>query len=69
MTHTCPGCKAPNVPQHQLSCKPCWFRLPAPLRAATNAAYHRRLANPAPHRAALAAAMRWYRENPTGVKP
>jgi hypothetical protein len=62
--HDCPGCEAPGVPQHQLSCKPCWFRLPSPLRNAVNGAYRQRATNPTAHRAALGAAMRWYRENP-----
>jgi hypothetical protein len=61
--HTCPGCDAAGVPQHQLSCKPCWFRLPEALRRAINGAWRRRAAEPAAHRAALGAAVRWYREN------
>lgn len=62
--HGCPGDCGAMVPRHQLSCKPCWFRLPSPLRNAVNNAYRHRASNPTPHRAALAAAMRWYRENP-----
>lgn len=62
--HTCPGCDAPGVPHHQLACKPCWFRLPSPLRNAVNGSYRQRSSNPTPHRAALSAAMRWYRANP-----
>jgi hypothetical protein len=64
-THGCPGCGAP-VARHQLACKPDWYRLPKPLRDAINSAYRHRERNPAAHRAALGAAMRWYRANPGG---
>lgn len=65
-THGCPGDCGARVLRHQLSCKPCWFRLPLPFRDAINSAYRHRAQNPAAHRAALGAAMRWYRANPTG---
>lgn len=64
--HGCPGDCGALVPRRQLACKPCWFRLPAPLRNAINLAYRHRQQNPTAHRAALGAAMRWYRANPRG---
>jgi len=63
-THSCPGGCGGQVPQHQLSCKPCWFRLPAPLRGVVTAAYRQRQRDPRPHREALRAARRWYHDNP-----
>lgn len=62
-THGCPGGCGAQVPQHQLACKPCWFRLPKPHRDAVNAAWRKdaRL-----HRSALADALAWYRDNPGG---
>lgn len=63
-THGCPGDCGAQVQRSQLACKPCWFRLPTPLRNAINSAYRHRQTNPAGHRAALSAAMRWYRDNP-----
>lgn len=65
-THGCPGDCGARVPKHQLACKPCWFRLPKPLQRALNQAFQRRGQNPAAHRAALAAALDWYRRNPIG---
>jgi hypothetical protein len=65
-THTCPGDCGAQVPRRQLACKPCWFRLPQPLRDAVNGSYRRRLADPTPHRRALRAAMFWYRDNLNG---
>lgn len=65
-THGCPGDCGARVPRHQLACKPCWYRLPKPLRDAVNGAYRHRQQNPAAHRSALAAAMDWYRRNPAG---
>jgi hypothetical protein len=67
--HECPGGCGAEVPQHHLACKPCWFRLPGPLRNAINGAYRHRATNPAGHRAALGAAMRWYRANPAEPTP
>jgi hypothetical protein len=63
-THPCPGgCRA-EIPHHQLSCKPCWFRLPKPLRDDVNSAYRKRRAEPLGHARAVSAASRWYRANP-----
>lgn len=58
--HGCPGGCGAQVPYEMLACKPCWWRLPRPYRDALNAAH--RKGGPA-HRAALAAALRWYRKN------
>ncbi|HEX8112052.1 MAG TPA: hypothetical protein VF516_30175 [Kofleriaceae bacterium] len=63
--HDCPGCGAAGVPQHQLACKPCWFRLPERMRDAINHAFRHRLSNPRAHRQAIVRAMTWYRINPT----
>lgn len=68
-THGCPGDCGAQVPKHQLACKPCWYRLPKPLRDAISSAWRHRQQNPAAHRAALGAAMRWYRANPDGSTP
>jgi hypothetical protein len=63
-THPCPGGCGAEVPQHQLACKPDWFRLPKPLRDEIGAAYARRRANPMRHLRALGEASKWYRANP-----
>lgn len=63
-THLCPGrCGAP-VPRTKLSCKPCWFRLPKPLRDDITAAYRNRFTDSLTHARALSAASQWYRANP-----
>jgi hypothetical protein len=72
LPHACPGCGALGVPQQQLACKPCWFRLPHDLRNAVNGTYRAKSSARLPntrsaavvaHRQALAAAMTWYRDN------
>lgn len=63
-THDCPGGCGTQVPRHHLACRPCWFRLPAPLRDDVNAGWRSRRADPAKHRRALRAASIWYRANP-----
>lgn len=68
-THDCPGGCGARVPQHQLACKPDWYRLPAPLRRAVNDAYRRRAVDPRPHRAALRAALIWYRSSNNPARP
>lgn len=68
-THECPGGCGLQVARHMLSCKPCWYRLPAPLRDDVNFAYRHRSANPGEHRKALTAAFAWYRDNPRAVSP
>lgn len=65
-THPCPGGCGAAVARAQLSCKPCWFRLPKPLRDDVNAAYRKRRAEPLVHMRAIAAASQWYRANPNG---
>lgn len=74
-THDCPGGCGAQVPQHQMACKPCWFRLPVDLRNAVNGTFRARQrttgrrpdvhsAAVAAHRKALVAAFQWYREHP-----
>lgn len=65
-THTCPGCSKREVPRHQLSCRPCWYRLPKNLRDDLNNAYHR--GTPEDHAAAMRACLDWYRDNPPKAK-
>lgn len=64
--HDCPGRCGSRVPQHQLACKPCWSRLPRPLRDNVSSAYRIRMRKPSAHREALVAALAWYRTNPEG---
>jgi hypothetical protein len=70
-THLCPRCGAVGVPQHQLSCKPCWWKLPADLRNAVNGTYRARTSGGADavaaHRRAITAALDWYRDHSTEV--
>lgn len=66
LTHACPGRCGAQVSRSQLSCKPCWFRLPKPLRDDVNAAYRKRRADPMGHMRTIAAASQWYRANPIG---
>jgi hypothetical protein len=63
-THACPGGCGTYVPRARLSCRPCWYRLPAGLRGALNEAHRTHGAHTAPHRAALSDALDWYRSNP-----
>lgn len=65
-THHCPSCQQPGIAYELLACRPCWWRLPKPLRNALNNAHRR--GGPA-HRAALAAAINWYRRNPPPETP
>lgn len=79
-THKCPapGCKV-QVPAHQFACHKDWFRIPTNLRIDINAAWRERQSfngRPAQERAtanlahldAMAAAMRWLRDNdPTAL--
>jgi hypothetical protein len=60
-THACPGCGKRQVPRHQLSCRPCWYRLPRDLRDRINDAYRR---DRTEHMYAIADAAEWYRQNP-----
>lgn len=63
-THDCPGGCGTQVPQRQLACKPCWFRLPRALRDAVNNAYQRRAKDPTAHKQAIRIAYQWYQNNP-----
>lgn len=67
--HSCPGDCGAQVPRHQLACKPCWGRLPKPLKDDVNTAYRHRAENRRAHVLALRAAMDWYRRNPSGGAP
>jgi hypothetical protein len=62
--HTCPGCKARQVPRHQLACRSCWYRLPYGIRQEVNAAYRDRENGTGRHHAALRDALDWYRDHP-----
>ena len=63
-THDCPGGCTGQVPRHQLSCRPCWYRLPKVLRDDVNAGYRKRATDPYAHRRALIAAYHWYDSHP-----
>jgi hypothetical protein len=66
-THPCPGGCGGHVSRARLSCKPCWLRLPADIRAEVTDAYDQRWRDPdgrIRHADALTAASRWYRANP-----
>jgi hypothetical protein len=66
MMHTCPGgCGDQNITSSRFACRTCWYRLPAVLRSAIWRAYQDVGALSAPHRAAMADAHEWYRNNPT----
>jgi hypothetical protein len=60
-THDCPGGCGLPVPQRQLACRSCWYRLPADLRRAITSNWKRDLDA---HRLNLVDAVQWYRENP-----
>lgn len=62
--HACPGCHLVQVPNHQLACRACWFRLPVLLRAEVDRSYRRRRQDPGTWREAIRRAITWYRENP-----
>lgn len=61
-SHACPGGCGTRVPRHRLACRACWPRLPLPLRRAIWT--HHESGNKVAHLEALAAASRWYRDNP-----
>lgn len=63
-THPCPGGCGAAVPRTRLSCKPCWFRLPRPLRDEITGAYRVRRSDGLRHARAISEASRWYRANP-----
>lgn len=55
--HPCPGDCGVQVPQHLYACRPCWRRLPYPMRRAITDTYQR---DPIAHRRAMAEAAGWY---------
>jgi len=61
--HDCPGCGQSAIPNHLLSCAPCWFLLPLAIRRRINRAYHGGPATVVDHPAAVAAALEWYKTN------
>lgn len=66
-THPCPcGC-GQGIQRHRLACAPGWYRLPAELRQAINAAYRGRARDPGGHRRLVAEALAWYRNNARGA--
>lgn len=66
--HDCPGGCGTKVGFDMFACSEDWFRLPAAMRRAINHAAARAKVYPAAHRAALAAGLRWYRDNPRGER-
>jgi hypothetical protein len=64
LTHLCPGGCGLNIPAHLLACRLDWVRLPVDMREAVYVAYRDRHRNPGPHRVALVAAWKWFREHP-----
>lgn len=68
--HECPGgCGRRDIAYTQLSCRPCWFRLPMALRTAVTTAWQNRRqpGGLARHSDAIRAAKDWYRTHP--IKP
>lgn len=65
-THPCPGCGEVEVAARQLSCRPCWFLLPADIRKSVNDAFRARERGVegavAKHRRAITEALDWYRD-------
>lgn len=60
--HECPGGCGNPVPRAQLACRPCWFRLPDPLRNDIWRAWRLRPHDAGvAHQWAVAAALNWYR--------
>lgn len=64
LTHTCPGCDKPSIPDVMFACSTCWFRLPHDLRNAINAAHHRHGVGSVQLLGAQRAAENWYATNP-----
>lgn len=67
--HECPGGCGRSVGQHLLACRQDWYRLPTHLQRAISEAYARVRRNRADaaaalaHRAVVAEALAWFREN------
>lgn len=64
LTHACPGCNKPSIPNAMFACPTCWFRLPASIRNAINDAYRRHGVGSVQLLAAHRAAENWYATNP-----
>lgn len=62
--HNCPGGCGTTVPDRRLACPADWYRLPQAMRDEINTAWRGRKTNPLQHMQAIAAASRWYRDNP-----
>lgn len=62
-THICPGCGKTGIARSRLACVPCWGRLPQDLRDAVWRGWKVRAVYPMQHRAAVVAAMDWYRRD------
>jgi hypothetical protein len=61
--HQCPGgCGNDRIASNRFACRACWYRLPAQLRAAVWEGYRQQPLGEA-HRAAMADAREWYRNN------
>lgn len=59
-THWCPGGCQRHVPNRYFACGDCWVRLPFAYQQPIQIAYRR---DHHAHREAMAAAIRWYRNN------
>lgn len=62
--HACPGGCGANVPYHRLACPDCWVRLPVAHKGTVSQTYKNRGTDPTAHLAAVANAMKWYKDNP-----
>jgi hypothetical protein len=64
-THNCPACGVSGVPHAMLACRTDWYRLPGEVRSAVWLGYRNQWRDGgAAHRAAMAAASKWWREHP-----
>lgn len=63
-THDCPGGCGRQVQYHMYACKPCWYRLPAGLRAAIWEGYR----SGSGHMEAMQDAADWYAHHPREVR-
>ena len=62
--HVCPGCGLVRVPNTELACAACWFRLPIEIRSVITRTHRFARQQPMPWRRAVARALAWYREHP-----
>jgi branched-subunit amino acid aminotransferase/4-amino-4-deoxychorismate lyase len=63
--HTCPGCRTKRIPDRVLTCAPCWYELPAPIRSAIVSTARLSILAPK-RRAALQGAFDFWRERDHG---